>query len=82
LAANFVEVIRLRIELGRETLDIVRRNLNLFAFEAHAEAEIIKPFDHVRLPLDRPRSPRCSGTFRIRRQRRQRAPRQPGATLP
>ena len=37
---------RLRIIFGSETLNIAFSDLNLIAFEAHPQDQIVKPFNH------------------------------------
>src|SRR5438132_2205010 len=52
LGGGLVEVVGLRIELRREPLDVLSRHELFRALEAHAEREIVEPFDHGP-PVDR-----------------------------
>src|ERR1700727_638036 len=50
LCGRLVEVVGLGIEFGREPLDVFARDSLFRALEAHAEDQIIEPFDHRPLP--------------------------------
>src|SRR5262245_4561921 len=46
---SLIKVIRLWIELRRETLDVFARHQLIRTPEAHADAQVIEPFDHPHL---------------------------------
>src|SRR3981189_1685 len=51
---NLVQMHRLRIIFGSETLDVAFGDLNLAAFEPHPYSQVIKPLNHSALTSPSP----------------------------
>src|ERR1700733_15668930 len=54
---GFVQMERLRIEFGREPLDVFPGDRNLTALETHSQRQVIEPLNHGALDSN----PHCNG---------------------